>query len=218
MKVHVLESAKWPPGSDELQDQVKVTVEKAHSDAKNLLATIPAVTNIVVEPGSWGTSELMIVGGYTHNPEHVYLNFDSSLPYGKKRLLTDLRGAVFHELNHAAYFAAISPEKDLSLVEDAIFEGLATVFERDYSGGSKPAFSNYENDVVMREWLSEITDLGEAKDKLNNYKLIHPDGRRWISYKTGTWIVDRAIAKSGKSVINLSQIALLETLALAQVG
>jgi hypothetical protein len=31
----------------------------------------------------------------------------------------------------------------------------------------------------------------------------HPDGRRWIGYRTGTYLVDRAMAGSGKSTIDL---------------
>ena len=38
------------------------------------------------------------------------------------------------------------------------------------------------------------------------YMFIHPDGRRWIGYKVGTYIVDEAIKRSEKSVIELTQM------------
>jgi uncharacterized protein YjaZ len=43
----------------------------------------------------------------------------------------------------------------------------------------------------------------------------HPDGRRWIGYRAGTLIVDRAIAASGASSAALVRVPTADILALA---
>lgn len=65
----------------------------------------------------------------------------------------------------------------------------------------------------MRQWL---IDLRTAKDP-NNPKWYgdHPDGRKNIAYKVGAWIVDRAIEKSGKSIIELTRMNYKDIIALA---
>jgi len=45
----------------------------------------------------------------------------------------------------------------------------------------------------------------------------NPDGRRWVGYKTGTWIVDKAMQKSGKSVVELTVLPVDEIIALSDV-
>jgi hypothetical protein len=44
----------------------------------------------------------------------------------------------------------------------------------------------------------------------------HPDGRRWIAYKVGTYLVDRAIAASGKSSAELVLTPTREVLEMAR--
>jgi hypothetical protein len=43
----------------------------------------------------------------------------------------------------------------------------------------------------------------------------HPDGRRWIGYRAGTFIADQAIAASGRTAAQLATMPTDEVLALA---
>jgi hypothetical protein len=45
----------------------------------------------------------------------------------------------------------------------------------------------------------------------------HPDGRRWIGYRAGTYIADRAIAASSRSAAELVQTPTGEILSLAGI-
>ncbi len=45
----------------------------------------------------------------------------------------------------------------------------------------------------------------------------HPDGRRWIGYRAGTYIADRAISESGRSAAELVLIPNEEILKLAGI-
>jgi uncharacterized protein YjaZ len=74
--------------------------------------------------------------------------------------------------------------------EYIVSEGLATVFERDYASGD-PLWGRYEDDRTMRQWLSELLAQGDSINE--DYLFDHPDGRRWIAYKTGAWVVDRVL-------------------------
>jgi hypothetical protein len=38
----------------------------------------------------------------------------------------------------------------------------------------------------------------------------HPDGRLWIGYRAGTYLVDRAMAKSGKTSVSLLTVPVQE--------
>jgi hypothetical protein len=44
----------------------------------------------------------------------------------------------------------------------------------------------------------------------------HPDGRRRIGYKVGTYWVDQAMAKSGRSIADLTNMSTADVLALAR--
>lgn len=44
----------------------------------------------------------------------------------------------------------------------------------------------------------------------------HPDGRRWIAYKVGTYLVDRAVRASGKTPAELVVTSTRELVELAR--
>lgn len=216
MKVHILESTKWPRDDVELQGQIRLVAELAHKDARAIINAIPETINIVIEPNARFTDKDVVVGGYAHSAELISLNFDPDLPYGRQKLLAELRGAAMHELNHAAHFSFF-PDDDSPLIEEAVFEGLATVFERDYAGGEQPGFAKYEDEATMRDWLDEILLAQEQGGKREDLKYMHPDGRRWVLYKTGCWVVDAAMRESGKSIVELMPLPLGDTFALSKL-
>ena len=76
-----------------------------------------------------------------------------------------------------------------------ISEGLATAFQRDFSGW-RPPWGDYEEDVLA--WVGELLKLPES-ERWDQWMYQHPDGRRWIGYRAGTYIADRAISESGRS-------------------
>ncbi|NII09649.1 DUF2268 domain-containing putative Zn-dependent protease [Oleiagrimonas sp. C23AA] len=120
-----------------------------------------------------------------------------------------------HECHHLVrgwvHQGGIRPQ---SLLDVAVAEGLATVFERDF-GGRTSAWGVYQ-DVAIENWFGELA----AQPASTNYRpwlFHHPDGRRWVAYRVGTWLADRAISKSGASAASLAKTSTAEVIELAEL-
>lgn len=122
----------------------------------------------------------------------------------------ELRATLFHEFHHLVRSAAGSPG---DVIEHAVTEGMATAFERDFGGANRPW---REHPPEGSGWEAELLAL--PTDAPNRAWLFaHPDGRRWIGYRTGTAWVDRATAKSGRTSADLVATPTAEVLSLAGV-
>lgn len=56
--------------------------------------------------------------------------------------------------------------------------------------------------LVIADWTVELF-AQPMDDAWMHGKFDHPDVRRNVAYKVGTWIADRAIANSGRSAADL---------------
>lgn len=130
------------------------------------------------------------VGAITFTEEYVSIVFDYIVPYGAAQCLKYLRTTAGHEMVHAvSYFnvAGFTPAP----LQAVVYEGLATVFEKQQGG--LPLWGVYEDDTTMRSWLKELQAL--PVDRKNyEYLFAHPDGRKWVVYKTGTWLIEQLLA------------------------
>ena len=110
-----------------------------------------------------------------------------------------LRSMLLHELHHLVRDTALPRT---SFMDSVISEGMASAFERDFAGASYP-FMDYPNDVST--WVTELLALPnhdsfspEGVAQRRHWLRQHPDGRRWIGYRAGTYVVDRAMRASGE--------------------
>jgi hypothetical protein len=194
MKIIFLESKKWSILEQKglKRKEVEKIVKKAAKDAAKLLPSLSPHLNLVVFPTKpeWVIKETG-TGGVTYSEEYVELSFDCDLSLGPNKIKKELRAIVFHELTHASsHFCSgeeYAPNPLFALKE----EGLASVFERDNSGVT-PLWSSYEDNAVMIEWYKEVKAL-PIDSKSEDFLFDHPDGRRWIIYKTGTWMIDKML-------------------------
>ena len=99
----------------------------------------------------------------------------------------------------------------MSMVEAAVSEGMATVFAREYAGDHAP-WGNYPDDVAS--WVEELE--GAPVSEYQQWMFQHPDGRRWIGYRTGTYLVDRATEATGRTSIDLVRTPATEVIALGE--
>lgn len=99
----------------------------------------------------------------------------------------------------------------MSFMDTVISEGMATVFARDSAGVATP-WSDYSGEVA--DWSDEIRNL-EPGFNYSEWMFSHPDGRRWIGYAVGTYLVDLAVAASGKTAAELATTSTGEILELA---
>ncbi len=112
-----------------------------------------------------------------------------------------LRKALFHEAYHAARFRRLRQEAGTRLwLHVALGEGLATVFARDFADAHEP-WSAYDP-AVIAGWAAELARQGPADD-LRAYKFRHGDGREWIAFRVGTWLVDGIVQRTGQSAADL---------------
>jgi hypothetical protein len=214
MKVYAFESDWWAEAESNGLARKKVVnkIETALHEVSKLLPTLSEQLNVVVRPHTKFIPEYGI-GGYTHDSEYFDVTFDKTAQKGATAMLEYMHETVFHEANHAARWNSV--DYDDRFIASVVFEGLATVFEREYTDAD-PLYGKYDNDQTMQQWFDELCEV--VWDMYDEYFYNHPDGRRWIGYKTGTWLIDRAVENSGKSVIELTTLPIDEILGYADVG
>jgi hypothetical protein len=100
-------------------------------------------------------------------------------------------------------------------MDEVITEGMATAFERDIAGVSPP-WGMYPEDVV--DWVNELIALPPGADSSYWVRARHPDGRRWIGMRAGTYLVDQAMKASGQSAADIVSASTDEVLNMATAG
>lgn len=109
---------------------------------------------------------------------------------------THLRAALFHEFHHLVRGSAITSR---TLMDHVVTEGLATAFERDFAGVS-PLWGEYPSDVST--WVDELLKQPPTVNR-TEWLARHPDGRRWVGMKAGTFLVDQAMKRLNRSSAEL---------------
>ncbi len=145
-------------------------------------------------------------------PNRLYWSVDPALGDGVAATAeTHLRPMLFHELHHLVRDAQV---ERMSLMDEVVSEGMAAAFERDHAGARYP-FSDYPDGVAA--WVTELMALDPSTDR-ERWLFQHPDGRRWIGFRAGTFLVDQATNASGLSSVDLVTTATAEVLQLAGYG
>ena len=156
--------------------------------APQLTLQVRSGKDVIPELGATATVGLSDWVQWTVDPDH---------PLGVVKIAeTHLRGALFHEFHHLVRSVTISTE---TLMDHVVTEGLATAFERDFAGESRP-WADYPDDVP--KWVDELL-LQPPTAKRSEWLSRHPDGRRWIGYKAGTYLVDQAMKRLNRSSAEL---------------
>lgn len=191
------------------QRAIESVARSALKEVRPLLPKLPATIQLTVRPGR----DVIEETGETASamaPDAIMWTVNPHREEGVTAI-TDkwLRASLFHELHHLVRWSAAEPH---TIVDHALFEGMATAFERDFAGVKTP-WADYPANVS--EWAAEIKSLpGDAASR--DWLYSHPDGRRWIGMRVGTYWVDRAMAKSGRSSAELSTIPTHEVLAFVE--
>ncbi len=190
-------------------------------EARDLLPGLGEVTvRLDLDPAS----RLLIpdhgVGGLAAAPDRILVAFDPTATVDRPEHLLRLRGAVFHESFHVAngFVASRFRGRALSAVHNAVYEGAATAFERDRAG-SKPPWGVYFDGETMSAWVAELAALPLDYDE-RRWKFWDEETKRsWVVYRTGTYLVDRALARHPElRVEELAPLGPAEILELAEGG
>jgi len=168
----------------------------AARDARRHLPALASKITLQVYTGKDVIPELG-AGATAISPDWIRWTVDPDNPQGVLKIAeTHLRGALFHEFHHLVRGTTISPG---TLKDQVVTEGMATAFERDFAGVA-PLWSEYPGDVSS--WVEELAKLPPTA-KHADWMFRHPDGRRWIGYKAGTYLVDQAMKRLNRSSAEL---------------
>ena len=198
----------------------KATIEKianeAVSEVDEILSRLPASITLTVSASTFVVPE---TGEMGMAPEQGRVDWfvDPSRNDGVEAIATKrLRSTLFHELHHLARgYVVRGGAKRTSFMDVVVSEGMATAFERDFAGANPP-WAEYPEDIET--WVEELIALPlSALAQYSDWMFAHPDGRRWIGYRAGTFIVDRAMEASGMSSAEMVLLDTQEVLELAEV-
>jgi Predicted Zn-dependent protease (DUF2268) len=192
------------------RQQIEDVAEAAAVDARRHLPKLPMQLVLRVQPGAHVMAETGEMGEFV-KPNVVIWTVDPHHRSGVSAIVRQqLRGALLHELHHLVRAETLT---STSLMDEVVAEGMATAFERDV-GGVTPPWGTYPDDVAV--WVKELLALPPTAPQ--DYWLYrHPDGRRWIGYRAGTYIVDKATRASGRSSASLVSVTTEDVIAMAAI-
>lgn len=177
-------------------------------DARRELEGLPPHLTLIVR---WGKDVIPETGesAAAAYPGNVGLTLDPDVDV-LATIRTHVRGALFHELHHLARASRVSRR---TLVDHVVTEGLAIAYERAHLP-SVPPWG--EAPPAPLEWWAELRAVPEPAD-VPAWMIRHPDGRRWIGMRVGTFLVERATKTSGRSAAKLVFAPTEEVVRLAEL-
>jgi hypothetical protein len=211
MRVHIWPSEHWI--DDEAWASVLEVANRAEEDIrihlpaleKDLYLLVNQTKSVIPETGD---------GGFTIGPHCIRWDVDPQRGVGAVAR-AHLRRTLFHECHHAVRLQQRPQDAE---VRDwpavVVFEGLACAFAAE-AGGTRPLHESYDESVIER-WTAELFSQ-PVDDTWPQWKFEHPDGRRNIAYRVGTWIADIAISRSGRTAADLVWVGPTEVMALAHI-
>lgn len=196
------------------QEILLLEIERAYYEARQFLLGIPEDINIRFD------NEMLIedqgVGGYAYSPDTLTVAFDLTFP-DKDKQLVFLRETIFHGAMHLAQNFTKETFNGQP-IDEMVYEGVATVFERE-KAGSSPEYGQYEeyDEAELKSWIAQIRKLDEHYD-YKQWKFYNDEiGERWVFYKAGTYVVDMVMRRTGKTIFDVAKLSPTEVLEIARV-
>lgn len=208
------DSQEFPEVALEIVREIAVSVEL---EVRALLPCLPAEITLLVGHGARFIPETDELGGSVA-PGLVSWTVNTARTDDAAMIArASLRHTLFHELHHQARgWVMRGGMRKQVFIEGPVSEGLATAFERDEAEW-EPPWGVYPEQELVERWVRELLGLPVDADH-RQWMFSHPDGRRWIGYKAGTFIADRATAAGGTSAAQLAKTPTTEILVMAGFG
>lgn len=216
------------PGLDILYEegQFKFTLEDKHlidsiiiQSEKEIRALLPKLTENIRLIVTIIDRDMDEVGGVTgraetHSPGEVLLELSNVFPGGiKEAAKTALASTLFHEIHHIYRGWAIRDNKFGPGISNAMVnEGLAVAFSEIYTGNITDG-NSYTDEAD--NWVKEILLLPQDANYSQWVMGKHPDGRTYIGYRAGNYLIHKTIEKSKMTILELSELSPNEILKLA---
>jgi len=198
------------------KDFIREVIINSETEIRNLLPLLPDSIKVIVENVDW---DLDIVDGVTgrtetNTPPLVLVQISHNYKRGViDSVYQGLRSTIFHEFHHLSRGWAIQDNKFSYGIPNAMVnEGLAVAFTEIYTGNINEV-NAYTDEAD--NWVSEILELPLDANYSDWVMGEHPDGRTYIGYRTGNYLVNKAMNKSGKNILELSELMPDEIIKLA---
>jgi hypothetical protein len=191
-------------------------IRKSEDEVRKLLPNLPDSIKVIVENVDWN---LDIVNGVTgraetNSPPLVLVQISNNYKGGViDSTYQGIKSTIFHEFHHLSRGWAIQDNKFSYGIPNAMVnEGLAVVFTEIYTGNINEVESyTDEADNWVKEILALPLDASYSEWMMGE----HPDGRTYIGYRTGNFLARKAMTKSGKTILDLSELMPNEIIKLA---
>ena len=195
---------------------ISEVIRNSEEEVRNLLPNLPDSIKVIVENVDWNLDIVSGVTGRTetNSPPLVLIQISNNYQGGViDSVHQGLKSTIFHELHHLSRGWAIQDNKFGPGISNAMVnEGLAVAFTEIYTGNIMEVNSYPEE---ADNWVKEILLLPLDASYAQWVMGEHPDGRTYIGYRTGNFLVRRAMNKSGKSILELSNLMPNEIIKLA---
>lgn len=185
--------------------QFEQLISDSYDEVRKLLPNLPV--RIQIYFSGYGILENTGIGGFAYSSDIITISLDPNFVY-KNKQAESIRPTVFHESFHISQ-GFTGENGPFSGIENALYEGMATVFEREYAGVFEP-YGDYRQilEEKLKQWTKELKELSAEvfadKYVYSKWKFYHPELKeRWIAYKTGTWLVDEVLNKKGLTILDL---------------
>lgn len=176
------------------QREIQAIADRTAAEVQRHLPALPASLTLRVGHGRNVIPETGETSSFSR-PNIVYWTVDATRPEGVSAIAdAHLRASLFYQFYSLVRAAAIPP--GYSLRDTVVSSGLATAFERDLAG-SAPPWGAYPPEASA--WLAQVLALPPDAEP----GALPRGGPRWMSIKVGTYLADRAVAASGRSVAGL---------------
>lgn len=195
---------------------ISKVISKSEEEVRKLLPNLPDSIKVIVENVDWNLDIVSGVTGRTetNNPPLVLVQISNNYKGGViDSVYQGIKSTIFHELHHLSRGWAIQDNKFSYGIPNAMVnEGLAVVFTEVYTGNINEV-NAYTDEAD--NWVKEILALPLDASYSDWVMGEHPDGRTYIGYRTGNFLIRRAMNNSGKSILELSELMPNEIIKLA---
>lgn len=192
-------------------------IHTAYAELRQLLPKLPSKLKVIFGT-NYDYGEDGVTGSAISSNE-MKIGIDESIEDRTKQH-AKIRSLVFHEGYHIAQEFHLASQS--SALESAIYEGCATIFEREYAG-STPKWGDYskEDTATLQRWCNAMKDISAEQyfepsgETWKKWAFYDPEtDESWRVYKVGTWLVENILKENDLDIVDLNSMTASEILAL----
>lgn len=186
----------------EQQGRIETILADAHAEVRRYFPQLTGELTVTFTPVDWPLDGVGGVTGRADAPGDIQIQIATGYPGGVDAAIEDgLRDALYHEMHHLVRGWTINENAfGPGIHIAAANEGLAVVFAETLTGEIHDGNRAPEN---AEAWALEIRDLPLRSDYYQ-WMFEHPDGRTAVGYRSGSYLVRRAMEESGLSIVELT--------------